>query len=71
MVEGEDGDGNVKPGAAHGGGKVKAIHVSEVDVADDEVVARLGARQFKSLGGGGDVGDLGRVLEMQLDATGR
>ena len=67
MVKGKHGDRNIETGAAHGGGQFQAIHIGEMDVADDEVVTRLGARQLKRLGGGGDVRDLRGVLEMKLD----
>jgi hypothetical protein len=65
MVEGKDGNRNVQPGAVHGGGEFQAVHVIEVDVGDNEVVARLAACEFERLGGGGYVRDLRRVVEME------
>ena len=66
IVVGQHDYGHVETGGLDFAGQLRGVHVSEMQVGDDQVETPLRVRQLHRLRSGGDVGDAGNMVQIQL-----
>ena len=66
VIVGQHHHGHVEPGGLDLARQLRGVHVGDLQVGDDQVEARLRARQLQRFCSGGDVGHAGNLVQVQL-----
>ncbi len=66
MVVGQHDDGNIQSGGFDVARQLRGVHVADLQVGDDQVEARLRARQFHGFLATGDVRDARHLMKVQF-----
>jgi hypothetical protein len=66
IIVGQDDDGNIKAGAFDLAGQLRGVHITDGEIGDDEIEARLGAGQLHGFRATGDVGNSRELAQVEF-----